>query len=59
MNNFIKWQLDNKKDLINIFNLITNNLENNDIMISDKKKFYNNYINYMFHSTKIYKNKYL
>tara|TARA_Y100000389_G_scaffold165568_1_gene169816 strand:+ start:505 stop:684 length:180 start_codon:yes stop_codon:yes gene_type:complete len=59
MNNFIKWQLDNKKDLINIFNLITNNLENNDIMISDKKKFYNNYINYMFHSTKMYKNKYL
>lgn len=59
MNNFIKWQLDNKNDLINIFNLITNNLENNDIMISDKKKFYINYINYMFYSTKIYKNKYL
>ena len=59
MNKFIEWQLDNKNNLIDIFNIINNNLENNNIVISDKKKFYIDYITYMFNSTKKYKNKYL
>ena len=58
MNDPIKWQLDNKTHLIYIFNIINNHLHNNNIIIEDKKKFYNDYIKYMFHSTKKYKNKY-
>ena len=59
MNKFIEWQLNNKNHITTIFNLIYNNLNTNEILIKDKKKFYNDIVIYLYNTTKIYKNKYL
>ena len=59
MNNFIEWQINNKNHIINIFNKIYNDLNNNEIIIKNKKKFYNDIVIYLYNTTQIYKNKYL
>jgi hypothetical protein len=59
MNKFIEWQINNKNHIINIFNIICNDLNNNEIIIKNKKKFYNDIVIYLYNETKIYKNKYL
>jgi len=59
MNKFIEWQLNNKNHITTIFNLIYNNLITNEILIKDKKKFYNDIVIYLYNTTKINKNKYL
>jgi len=59
MNKFIEWQLNNKNHISTIFNIVYNNLNDNEILIKDKKKFYNDIVIYLYNTTKIYKNKYL
>jgi len=59
MNKFIEWQLNNKNHISIIFNIVYNNLNDNEILIKDKKKFYNDIVIYLYNTTKIYKNKYL
>jgi len=59
MNNFIEWQINNKNHIITIFNIIYNDLNNNEIIIKNKKKFYNDIVIYLYNTTKIYKNTYL
>tara|TARA_Y100000768_G_C23721324_1_gene560428 strand:- start:421 stop:603 length:183 start_codon:yes stop_codon:yes gene_type:complete len=59
MNNFIEWQINNKNHIITIFNIIYNDLNNNEIIIKNKKKFYNDIVIYLYNTTQIYKNKYL
>ena len=59
MNKFIEWQLNNKNHISTIFNIVYNSLNTNEILIKDKKKFYNDIVIYLYNTTKINKNKYL
>lgn len=59
MNKFIEWQLNNKNHISTIFNIVYNNLNDNEILIKDKKKFYNDIVIYLYNTTKNYKNIYV
>lgn len=54
-NKFHNWQHDNKEDIINLFIITSNMLEKKNIMIADKNKFYCDFVNYMYNSSKINK----
>lgn len=51
MNKFIEWQINNKNHIINIFNIIVNDLENYDLIISNKKNLYEDIVLYLYQST--------
>ena len=45
---FINWQIENKKYLINVFNIVKNNLKKNNIEIINEEKLRINLINYIY-----------
>jgi len=49
--NFIDWQLENKKHIQNIFNLILCDLDKYELIINDKKKLYEDIVFYLYQST--------
>ena len=51
MNKFIEWQINNKNHIMNIFNIIVNDLENYDLIISNKKNLYEDIVLYLYQST--------
>ena len=48
MVSYISWQLSNKKHIKIVYNIIVNNLEENNIIIKDKKKLYIDIIRYLY-----------
>ena len=48
MSSYINWQIDNKKHIINIYNIIENNLKKNNIIILDKKVLYIDVVKYLY-----------
>ena len=51
MDKFIEWQINNKNNIINIFNIIVNDLENYDLIINNKKNLYEDIVLYLYQST--------
>lgn len=51
MDKFIKWQLDNKTHIKNIFNIILNDLDNYELIIINKKNLYEDIVLYLYQST--------
>lgn len=49
--NFKNWQLDNKKEIIHIYNLIVSDLEKYELIIDDKKKLYEDIVLYLYNTT--------
>jgi hypothetical protein len=51
MDKFVKWQLDNKTHIKNIFNIILNDLDNYELIIINKKNLYEDIVLYLYQST--------
>ena len=51
MKKFTHWQIENKKHIINIYNIILNDLNNYQLIINDKKKLYEDIVLYLYQST--------
>ena len=51
MDKFIEWRINNKIHIDNIFNILTNDLEKCELIISDKKKLYEDIVLYLYQST--------
>jgi hypothetical protein len=49
--NFINWQISNKNEIMYIYNLIVNDLEKYELIISDKKKIYEEIVLYLYKTT--------
>ena len=48
---YIDWQLKNKDHIIYIYNMIINELEDNELIINDKKKLYEDIVLYLYQTT--------
>ena len=51
-NKFHNWQHDNKEEIIDLFNITCNMLEKKHIILIDKKKFYCDFVNYLYNNSK-------
>tara|TARA_B100000401_G_C52779306_1_gene707433 strand:- start:954 stop:1136 length:183 start_codon:yes stop_codon:yes gene_type:complete len=49
--NFVDWQLENKKHIQHIYNLILSDLEKYELIINDKKNLYEDIVFYLYQST--------
>ena len=48
LKSYINWQIDNKKHINIIYNMIVNKLENNNIIIIDKHNLYIDITRYLY-----------
>lgn len=51
MDKFVQWQINNKNHIKNIFNIVINDLDKYELIISDKKKLYEEIVLYLYQST--------
>tara|TARA_Y100001958_G_C21128037_1_gene470154 strand:- start:819 stop:998 length:180 start_codon:yes stop_codon:yes gene_type:complete len=49
--NFINWQLSNKNEIMHIYKLIVADLEKYELIITDKKKIYEEIVLYLYKTT--------
>ena len=49
---FDVWQINNKDSIIRIFNIIQNGLDNNNIVLYEKKKLYEEMVFYLYNNIK-------
>jgi len=49
--NFIDWQIENKKHIEHIYNLILSDLNNYELIINDNKKLYEDIVFYLYQTT--------
>lgn len=51
LSRFINWQVTNKNHIKHIFSIILNDMENMELIITDKKKLYEDIVIYLYHSS--------
>ncbi len=49
---FDVWQINNQEYIIRIFNIINNGLDNNNIVLDEKKKLYEELVFYLYNNIK-------